>query len=168
MGFLVIVKHFAKVAWPAVMLIYPLYASIRAIESPSELDDQQWLTYWVLYSLITLFELTFYKILAWIPIWPYVKLVLLFWLVSPMFNGAAYIYENYVRKFVAVKEHPSSPDLPKGKNQKNQIYRMISPTARDGVERYIAIHGYDSLERVIKEAEMEVEKQEGSPAEASH
>jgi len=76
MGFLAIAKHFAKFAGPAVMLIYPLYASIRAIESPSELDDQQWLTYWVLYSLITLFELSFYKVLAWIPIWPYLKLIL--------------------------------------------------------------------------------------------
>lgn len=41
------------------------YASMRAIESPSTLDDQQWLTYWILYSFITLFELSCYKILAW-------------------------------------------------------------------------------------------------------
>lgn len=38
---------------------------MRAIESPSTLDDQQWLTYWVLYSFMTLFELSFYKILYW-------------------------------------------------------------------------------------------------------
>lgn len=41
------------------------YASLRAIESPSTLDDQQWLTYWILYSLITLFELSCWKVLAW-------------------------------------------------------------------------------------------------------
>jgi receptor expression-enhancing protein 5/6 len=41
------------------------YSSMRAIESPSTLDDQQWLTYWVLYSFITLFELSFWKVLAW-------------------------------------------------------------------------------------------------------
>ena len=41
------------------------YASMRAIESPTSLDDQQWLTYWVLYSLITLFELSCWKVLAW-------------------------------------------------------------------------------------------------------
>ena len=41
------------------------YASMRAIESPSSLDDQQWLTYWVLYSLITLFELSSWKVLQW-------------------------------------------------------------------------------------------------------
>jgi len=44
---------------------YCRYASVRAIESKSPVDDQQWLTYWVLYSLITLFELTFAKILEW-------------------------------------------------------------------------------------------------------
>jgi receptor expression-enhancing protein 5/6 len=38
---------------------------MRAIESPSSLDDQQWLTYWVLYSLITLFELSSWKVLQW-------------------------------------------------------------------------------------------------------
>lgn len=41
------------------------YASIRAIETKSPIDDQQWLTYWVLYSLITLFELTFSKFIEW-------------------------------------------------------------------------------------------------------
>lgn len=170
MGFLAIAKHFAKFAGPAVMLIYPLYASIRAIESPSELDDQQWLTYWVLYSLITLFELSFYKVLAWIPIWPYLKLILSFWLVLPMFNGAAYIYENYVRKYVVgkdvvAKDHPSSSDLPKGRKQ---AFRMISPAAGAGVVRYIEIEGHDSFETVIKEAEKEEEKQEGSLAGADH
>jgi len=39
------------------------YASIKAIETKNIVDDQQWLTYWVLYSLITLFELTFAKVL---------------------------------------------------------------------------------------------------------
>lgn len=41
------------------------YASVRAIETPSTLDDQQWLTYWILYSLITLFELSCWQVLHW-------------------------------------------------------------------------------------------------------
>ncbi|KAJ0799795.1 hypothetical protein HanPI659440_Chr03g0095531 [Helianthus annuus] len=36
-----------------------IYASIRAIETKSLADDQEWLTYWILYSMITLFEITF-------------------------------------------------------------------------------------------------------------
>uniref|UniRef100_A0A453R6B1 HVA22-like protein n=1 Tax=Aegilops tauschii subsp. strangulata TaxID=200361 RepID=A0A453R6B1_AEGTS len=54
----VLAKNFDVLAGPLVSLAYPLYASVRAIETKSQVDDQQWLTYWVLYSFITLFELT--------------------------------------------------------------------------------------------------------------
>nr|DAD31220.1 TPA_asm: hypothetical protein HUJ06_010071 [Nelumbo nucifera] len=50
---------------PFLSAFFYRYASIRAIESKSRLDDQQWLTYWILYSMITLFELTFAKVIEW-------------------------------------------------------------------------------------------------------
>ncbi|CAN1357299.1 HVA22-like protein a [Linum perenne] len=56
----VVAKNFDVLALPLVTLLYPF-----AIETKSRSDDQQWLTYWVLYSMITLFELTFAKILEW-------------------------------------------------------------------------------------------------------
>ncbi|KAK9684567.1 hypothetical protein RND81_10G218700 [Saponaria officinalis] len=82
---------------PVVSLAYPLYASIKAIESKSPVDDQQWLTYWILYSLITLFEFTFAALIEWIPIWSYAKLIATCWLVMPYFSGAAYVYDHFVR-----------------------------------------------------------------------
>ncbi|KAL3639858.1 HVA22-like protein a [Castilleja foliolosa] len=60
----VLAQNFDIIAGPVVSLVYPLYASIRAIETKSPVDDQQWLTYWVLYSMITLFELTFAKLIS--------------------------------------------------------------------------------------------------------
>ncbi|KAI3812043.1 hypothetical protein L1987_16745 [Smallanthus sonchifolius] len=68
--FSVVAKNIDVLVGPVIALVYPLYASIKAIETRSQTDDQQWLTYWVLYSLITLFELTFSKLLEWFPIWP--------------------------------------------------------------------------------------------------
>ncbi|KHG03989.1 HVA22-like protein a [Gossypium arboreum] len=56
-------KNFDILAGPVISLLYPLYASVRAIESESRADDRQWLTYWVLYSMITLLELTFAKVI---------------------------------------------------------------------------------------------------------
>lgn len=41
------------------------YASVRAIEIPSPMDDQQWLTYWVIYSFTSLFGLSCWKVLQW-------------------------------------------------------------------------------------------------------
>ncbi|XP_073284037.1 HVA22-like protein f isoform X2 [Primulina huaijiensis] len=135
------------------MLLYPLYASMRAIESPSTLDDQQWLTYWVLYSFMTLFELSCWKILEWIPIWPYTKLVFCLWLVLPVFNGAAYIYENFVRKYVNIGSVISN--YPVGQRK---VLLMMSPDARKSVESYIEKYGPEAFERVIKAAEKEARK----------
>ncbi|XP_075476581.1 HVA22-like protein f isoform X2 [Primulina tabacum] len=135
------------------MLLYPLYASVRAIESPSTLDDQQWLTYWVLYSFMTLFELSCWKILEWIPIWPYTKLLFCLWLVLPVFNGAAYIYENFVRKYVNIGSVISN--YPEGQRK---VLLMMSPDARKSVESYIEKYGPEAFERVIKAAEKEARK----------
>ncbi|CAN6859446.1 unnamed protein product [Brassica oleracea] len=95
-----IFKNLDVIAGPIISLVYPLYASVRAIESRNGGDDKQWLTYWALYSLIKLFELTFYRLIEWIPLWQYAKLALTCWLVLPGLSGASYLYENYVRSFL--------------------------------------------------------------------
>ncbi|XP_054818606.1 HVA22-like protein f [Prosopis cineraria] len=141
---------------PGVMLLYPLFASIKAIESPSTLDDQQWLTYWVLYSFIALFELTCNNILPWVPIWPYLKLVFGLWLVLPKFNGAAYIYDNFVRHYTKnIATLGISSSYPE---HHKKVLQMMSFDARKGVETYIHRYGPDAFERVIRTAEKEARK----------
>ncbi|KAE9614816.1 hypothetical protein Lal_00035999 [Lupinus albus] len=150
-------RHLDTIVGPGVMLLYPLYASMRAIESPSTLDDQQWLTYWVLYSFTTLFELSCYKILPWFPIWPYMKLVFCLWLVLPMFNGAAYIYENYVRQYIkSIASYGVSSNYYPEEYKK--VLQMMTFDARKAVERYIDRYGPDAFERVIRVAEKEAKK----------
>ncbi|RLM93758.1 hypothetical protein C2845_PM08G24270 [Panicum miliaceum] len=131
---------------PGVMLLYPLYASMRAIESPSSLDDQQWLTYWVLYSLITLFELSCWKVLQWFPLWPYMKLLFCCWLVLPIFNGAAYIYEAHVRRYFKIGNYVS----PYYNERQRRVLQMMSLDARKSVERFIETHGPDALDKIIR------------------
>ncbi|KAF5481446.1 hypothetical protein F2P56_002095 [Juglans regia] len=150
-------RHLDAIVGPGVMLLYPLYASMRAIESPTTLDDQQWLTYWVLYSFITLFELSCSTVLAWFPIWPYIKLVFCMWLVLPVFNGAAYIYANIVRKYV--KNIGGSVSSTYSESHK-KVLQMMSLDARKSVERYIDTHGLEAFDQVIKAAEIEARKQQ--------
>lgn len=155
MGVMVaIAKNMDALVGPGVILLYPLYASMRAIESPSPLDDQQWLTYWVLYSLMTLFELSFYRVLQWFPLWPYMKLLCCIWLVLPIFNGAAYIYENYVRTYVKIGSHVNSGYS----KEQRKVMQMMSFNARKAVEHYIEKYGPDAFERVVKAAEKEARK----------
>ncbi|EOX92979.1 hypothetical protein QUC31_003919 [Theobroma cacao] len=152
----VIAKRLDAIVGPGVMLLYPLYASIRAIETPSMVDDQQWLTYWIIYSLITLFELSFWKILAWLPFWPYMKLLFCMWLVLPIFNGAAYIYEKYIRKYIRLGGFGSS--ISTYTEDQRKILQMISSDARKYVAEYIDKHGWTAFERIIKVAEKEAKK----------
>lgn len=32
--------------------VYPMYCSLRAIQSPAEEEDKRWLMYWIFYAMI--------------------------------------------------------------------------------------------------------------------
>ncbi|XP_023519541.1 HVA22-like protein a [Cucurbita pepo subsp. pepo] len=147
--FKVVLKNFDVLAGPLVGLLYPLYASIRAIETKSQVEDQQWLTYWVFHSMITLFEMTFAKVLEWIPIWPYAKLVLLCWLSMPCFSGASYVYEHYLRPLMVNQQRVNLWYVPKGKDPSNQRDDIIT-----AAEKYIQQHGSGELQYMLDNAEM--------------
>ncbi|KAK7348599.1 hypothetical protein VNO80_23161 [Phaseolus coccineus] len=145
----VVFNNFDVLALPLVTLAYPLYASIKAIETKSTADDQQWLTYWILYSILTLFELTFAKVLELLPIWPFAKLIFSCWLVLPHFNGAAVVYKNYIRPFYM---NPQIP-IPQGSQiwyfpQKKSLF-SDSDDVLSAAERYMEEHGTEAFERLI-------------------
>ncbi|CAI9112200.1 OLC1v1012615C1 [Oldenlandia corymbosa var. corymbosa] len=140
----VVISNIDVLAGPVVSLVYPLYASIRAIETKSPVDDQQWLTYWILYSMITLFELTFAKIIEWIPIWSYAKLIVTCWLVIPYFNGAAYVYEHFVRPTFVTRETVNIWYVPRKKDASNKREDILT-----AAEKYIQEHGTQEFEKLI-------------------
>ncbi|XP_064966547.1 HVA22-like protein e [Musa acuminata AAA Group] len=119
-----VVTHLHSLAGPTITLVYPLYASIQALESPSKLDDEQWLAYWILYSFLTLLEMAAESILYWVPVWYQIKLVLVAWLVLPQFRGAAFVYDNFVRqrlrKYEEGKAADCSSSSPKDKNMSSK------------------------------------------------
>ncbi|XP_030531373.1 HVA22-like protein e [Rhodamnia argentea] len=127
-----VLAHAHSLAGPVLMLLYPLYASVMAIESPSKIDDEQWLAYWILYSFLTLLEMLLQPLLEWIPIWYDVKLILAAWLVLPQFKGAAFLYERFVRERI-LKRHlkscpTSSSPIGNGKpKSKNKFVDFITP-----------------------------------------
>ncbi|XP_047963984.1 HVA22-like protein a [Salvia hispanica] len=154
--FTVVAKNIDVLAMPLVSLVYPLYCSVKAIETKSRIDDQQWLTYWVLYSLITLFELTFSKLIEWFPIWSYAKLAGVCWLVLPYFNGAAYVYDNFIRPFY------KNPQIkmwyvPRKKDVFSKPDDVLS-----AAEKYIQENGPEAFERLIARADREARSRRSS------
>ncbi|KAK9018880.1 hypothetical protein V6N11_033925 [Hibiscus sabdariffa] len=100
MGFLAFIK-FAFVCldalgWPLIALGYPLLASIHAIETKSDSDTEKLVTYWINFSLISLFEHASMGMLQWLPFWPYMKLTIICWMAIPHFDGAFYVFDHFV------------------------------------------------------------------------
>ncbi|KAL2650655.1 hypothetical protein R1flu_018783 [Riccia fluitans] len=148
------------IAGPILMLVYPLYASIMAIESPFKEDDTQWLTYWVLYSLFSLVELCFDPVLSWIPMWYTFKLAAIGWLVLPQFRGAAFVYDHYVRKFVGATAAQIDARLtPEQRNYLN----MMSPQARNTVAQFINENGTEAFDKIVQSAASEARKLKPTP-----
>ncbi|KAB2076327.1 hypothetical protein ERO13_A06G031000v2 [Gossypium hirsutum] len=94
---------FTVLCWPSFTLIYPLFVSIRIMETNSSLKNQQCLTYWVLFAFITMVELTLGNILKWFPFWPYAKGVATILLVTPYFGGASYVFSLLIRPYFIEK-----------------------------------------------------------------
>ncbi|KAL5563818.1 hypothetical protein UlMin_033565 [Ulmus minor] len=86
--------HF--LAWPLLSLGYPICASIKAIEANSVSGTQKLNTYWVVFSLVLLFEHAFVMLLQWFPFWPYIRLMIVCWLVISDFGGASYVYKHLI------------------------------------------------------------------------
>ncbi|CAD8105122.1 unnamed protein product [Paramecium primaurelia] len=80
-----------------VSMIYPAYRSIKAIESGEKTDDKQWLSYWILFSLITLADSSIGFILEFIPFYHVIRLALFVILFHPSLNGAEKVYQALVQ-----------------------------------------------------------------------
>ncbi|MCL7033057.1 hypothetical protein MKW94_024802 [Papaver nudicaule] len=149
----VVAQNFDILAGPLITLVYPLHASIQAIETKTPADDQQWLTYWVLYSMITLFELTFAKLIEWLPFWSYAKLIATGWLVLPYFSGASYVYEHFVRPIYVNPPNLNVWHVPWGK--RNDLAKPEDVLT--AAEKYIQEHGTEALEKLISTSRVDKE-----------
>lgn len=75
------------------------------------------------------------------------KLFFCLWLVLPLFNGAAYIYQNVVRKYVNVGGlYLGSKHAP----GQERALQMMSLDARKAVASYIDEHGPEAFDRVVQ------------------
>lgn len=96
---LIMYGHCGKIISTLVGVLYPMYMSLKAIESKQEDDDKQWCTYWVVFFLFVLFELYFNFLLEYIPFYFLIKLIFLVWLFFPSTQGAIFIYNNVLKNF---------------------------------------------------------------------
>ncbi|KAK9942963.1 hypothetical protein M0R45_008597 [Rubus argutus] len=136
-------KCFDALAWPLFALVYPLYSSIRAIETNSISDTLKLNTYWVVFSLILLFEHAFMKLLEWFPLWLYFRLLVVFWLVIPHFDGAFYVYKHLICPCLSLDLQNVITWF---NNRKESLMRE---NFLSEVERFVKENGPEALEKIV-------------------
>ncbi|XP_054802657.1 uncharacterized protein LOC129306216 isoform X2 [Prosopis cineraria] len=131
-------------SWPVLALVYPLCASVEAIENDSHSDTRNLISYWILLSLIYLFEYAFLQLLQWIPYWHYVKLAIVVYLVMPDFGRAAYVYNHLIRSCLYMN--------PQAVISRFSDWKKIFVEKEDFLmqaEKYITQNGTEGLEKLI-------------------
>jgi receptor expression-enhancing protein 5/6 len=82
--------------------VYPAYMSFKALEGGKTVDGDatQWMTYWIVFCSVTLFESTCPWFVEYIKWYFFIKCVLIVWLYHPKTTGAEVIYNAGVRPYI--------------------------------------------------------------------
>ncbi|XP_028788898.1 zinc finger protein 385B-like [Neltuma alba] len=120
------------------------YASIEAIEHDSHSDTRILISYWILLSLIYLFEYPFLKLLQWFQYWHYMKLIMVAFLVIPDFGRSAYVYNHFIQSCIHM--NPQAV-ISRFRNWKNIFVKKEDFTMQ--AEKYITQNGIEVLEELI-------------------
>jgi len=80
--------------------VIPAYYSLSALFSTSTTDDTQWLTYWVTYAFLTVFE-SAVSAVYWFPFYYTFKFVLVLWMALPQTAGAQVIFRSFLQPVFA-------------------------------------------------------------------
>ncbi|CAL2280677.1 unnamed protein product [Prunus armeniaca] len=159
MGFVGLVEFSLQcldvLAWPLLALLYPLCCSIRAIEANSISDSQRLNAYWVVFSLLLLFEHAFMKFLEWLPLWPHIRLMIVFWLLIPQYGGAFYVYNHLIRPCLSMDLQIVINCFNKPKKSSFDRDNFLAE-----VERYVKENGPEALENIVASTS---EKTKSSP-----
>ncbi|KAI0757541.1 TB2/DP1, HVA22 family-domain-containing protein [Daedaleopsis nitida] len=92
------VNAFAQPVSNLVGWALPAFFSVKALESPGNQDDVQWLTYWVVFGSFTFTESVMLRVVLYYFPWYFAfKSVFILWLQLPQFRGAQSLYGTVVR-----------------------------------------------------------------------
>ncbi|XP_055335292.1 receptor expression-enhancing protein 5-like [Paramacrobiotus metropolitanus] len=93
-----------------ITFVYPALGSLRALETQRKDDDKKWLTYWVVFGFLGLFEHFGESVLSVLPFYYVLKTGFQLWLCLPgVQNGSLIIYDRLLRPVAKRALHIDMP-----------------------------------------------------------
>ncbi|RAL11749.1 HVA22/TB2/DP1 family protein [Aspergillus homomorphus CBS 101889] len=87
-----------------ITILFPIFASYKALRSSDPSQLAPWLMYWVVLSAVLMAESWTVFILGWIPFYSWIRLFFFSYLVLPQTQGAIILYREHVDPFLAHHE----------------------------------------------------------------
>jgi receptor expression-enhancing protein 5/6 len=98
--FLVFFNVAAEFLVNTIGFVIPAYYSLHALFTAGTADDTQWLTYWVVYAFLTVFE-SGISAVYWFPFYYTFKFILVLWMALPQTNGAQIVFRSLLEPVFA-------------------------------------------------------------------
>ncbi|KAJ5790606.1 uncharacterized protein N7518_007617 [Penicillium psychrosexuale] len=95
---------FADLLSSVITILFPVFASYKALRSSDPSQLAPWLMYWVVLSVILLAESWTFFIIGWFPFYSWIRLGFMSYLVLPQTQGARLLYQDYVDPFLTHHE----------------------------------------------------------------
>ncbi|KAG2500005.1 hypothetical protein HYH03_002287 [Edaphochlamys debaryana] len=127
-------------------LLYPTYASLRAIQTSDKFDDTQWLTYWVVYAITSTIEAVGAYAIAWIPLYWEIKCAFVLWLIAPQIQGARKLYEDVIMPLLKKYAKHIDPVF-------ERVDSVLQSQMVGQLAKYIDKHGPSMAEEALKRAQ---------------
>ncbi|KAE8353697.1 TB2/DP1, HVA22 family-domain-containing protein [Aspergillus coremiiformis] len=87
-----------------ITILFPIFASFKALRSSNPSQLAPWLMYWVVLSAILMAESWTVWILGWFPFYSWIRLFFFSYLVLPQTQGAQILYQTHVDPFLTLHE----------------------------------------------------------------
>ncbi|XP_039554287.1 receptor expression-enhancing protein 4 isoform X4 [Passer montanus] len=85
-------------------MLYPAYASYKAVKTKNIREYVRWMMYWIVFALFMATETFTDLLISWLPFYYEMKMAFVIWLLSPYTRGASLLYRRFVHPTLARRE----------------------------------------------------------------
>eukprot|EP00092_Neocalanus_flemingeri_P034329 GFUD01037336.1.p1 GENE.GFUD01037336.1~~GFUD01037336.1.p1 ORF type:complete len:300 (+),score=77.95 GFUD01037336.1:202-1101(+) len=130
--------------------LYPAYYSFKAVKTKNVKEYVHWMTYWIVFALITLTEEVSDLFLSfWFPFYYECKILLLVWLLSPATRGSFFLYRQVIHPTLNNREEEIDDFVKRWKEQSLKYTRACAQKMTTAVIE-TALAGGGGLVRTLR------------------